>query len=714
MRYLFFSGLSIGIFLFFKPRPIHSENPDPYFINLLYSSRYAEVLNPINSPTSLNLKETINRYSNKNRLKDSRFLNINYRENGVDVSKKVIYLKKGMELEYKLNYTLNHKIYITLKKNSEVHIYFNNNKLKDNLIQSTHSFNKIKIIAETDTIITTIYLAPLESKKKGDLYFIVIDSLRGDVPGFNGGKYNATPNLDEYSEKTYVFQKHLVNSSWTRPSTLIFFTGLYPSKSYINLWDYPVFNNEREAFYTSKIKPLPVVLAENGYKTILIGNNPFFTDHRYIGLDIGFEEVYEFSFLDRDTPQITSKFLKFMQENSIDKRPLFIFLNYNDPHKPYEPPFEFLQKIKVDNSMDSKKRDYLGEVAYVDNELSTVLRKIKESENYNQSLLIITSDHGEVMQPAHAKSKFTDVYTLYGHGQGLYEEDIHTPLLLKIPSQVSGKKISKISRSIDLYPTILDYLQIQNTEILDGTTLRSILEDREISDRDYYGESRGVKGVRKNGWKYMKKTFEYHREGPAWDGIVGREDSYLFDLKADPLEIFPISNSKIEEELAADFSKGNLLKNKYYIRMSNFSNENKDINLNLSIPYGMINLESKKNLMFNKYFSREINIKPNMEETLIFSIYPDVVIPDINVQINHKSPGVGELGVGEFDLYPKNCNLRKLECLEIYQSINKEPPKPKNFRVQIWYTPAGKKMNSEKVILEKEAIQILKKQGYIQ
>ena len=55
----------------------------------------------------------------------------------------------------------------------------------------------------------------------------------------------------------------------------------------------------------------------------------------------------------------------------------------------------------------------------------------------------------------------------------------------------------------------------------------------------------------------MKKTFEYHREGPAWDGKVGREETYLFNLKEDPNEIQSIKNEVIEQELIKDFDKGN-------------------------------------------------------------------------------------------------------------------------------------------------------------
>ncbi len=532
-------------------------------INLLYQNKFIKIKDIVQHSIPTANKETHNPYILPKGKKDSRFLNYNFRENGIDVSKKIIYLKKNSVIEFIIQKTLKHKIFYHHLENHKFEIQLNNTIVNNNLLISSQSVNILKIIAETDVILSNVFIDSIENPNvKKDLIFIVIDSLRGDVPGFNGGGFNSTPNIDEFSKETIIFQKHLVNSSWTRPSTMVFFTGLYPSKSFINFWDYPVFKNEKDAFYSSSLKPLPVVLAENGYRTILIGNNPFFTDHRYIGVDIGFEEVYEFSFLERDTPLITSKFHKFWDNKKSDNRPIFLFLNYNDPHKPYEPPYEFKQKIKVPINTDPKKVDYLGEVAYVDSEVSTVINKIKSDLNYENTMLLITSDHGEVMNPYHAKSKFTDVYTLYGHGQGLYEEDIHTPLLLKLPIKTVNKKINTVTRSIDLFPTILDYLNIENKYPIDGISLRPIIEGIETNDRDYYGESRGVKGVRKNGFKIMKKTFEYHREGPAWDGKVGREETYLFNLKEDPNEIQSIKNEVIEQELIKDFDKGNQNKKK--------------------------------------------------------------------------------------------------------------------------------------------------------
>lgn len=654
--------------------------------------------------------------------KDSRFVNLNYREGYSDVSKKVLFLKQGQSVEFQIDFPLDHKLHFESIDKNIPEITLNGKPVASFVLQSESFDNVLKISAQKQSILTSLFLLPGKpgSEKKSNLLFLVIDSLRGDVPGFNGGKYGVTPNLDEFSRKSLVFEKHYVNSSWTRPSTLIFFTGQYPSKTYINFWDYPVFESEKKAFYASGIQTLPDYLSRKGYKTVLIGNNPFFTDHRAIGVDVGFEEVYEFSFLEKDTLHITNQFKKFWDLNKKDPRPVFVFLNYNDPHKPYEPPFEFVNTPKTPPGTDPRKKAYLGEVAFVDAEVRKVFEKIGDS--MNQFLVLVTSDHGEVMNPVHARSPFNGVYTLFGHGQGLYEEDIHTPLLIKLPGQENSKRISRTSRSIDLFPSILDFLGFDTKPLsIDGSSLRPLIKGKESEERMYYGESRGVKGVRKGNFKLMKKTYEFHRRGPAWDGRVGPEPTFLYDLDSDPQESKAIKNVEIEKKLSPFFFREKDSKNLYTIRITNPGKEEKKVKIQIRSSIGKIQLEesgiTKRNDTILNESPYGVFLEANPiegSEEIQFSVYPDVSVPDVAISINGNYSTRGNFGVGDKDIFPNNCSLSKLECFPLYTSYGKPPRKPRNFRVQFWVYPSGQKITDESAKLETEAIEILKKQGYIQ
>ncbi len=670
--------------------------------------------NPVNT--------SFNTYVNVKRQTDSRFVNLNRWEKGADISEKVIILEPFETLVFQIQTPLDHRVSISYIGKEEPNLFWNGNPIttKTVLIGNKKNFLKVQNGKEK-TIIKKLFLEPTFRIDQKNFIFLVIDSLRADVVGFNGASYGVTPNLDTLAQTSFIFKKHLVNSAWTRPSTYSFLTGRYPSKTYINIWDYAIFPSEKKAFYESSLFALPALLSHFGYRTIMIGNNPFLNDHHQIGVDLGFEEVYDFSFLTEDTPKITQKVFEMFKEISLDPRPVFLFINYNDPHRPYEPPPLFLSKVK--GNMDDRKRRYLGELAFVDDEIGKLLR-LFHSENFlNNSFFLVTSDHGEVMNLHHALSKFTGVYTYFGHGQGLYEEDIHVPLLIRIPHQNFSKEISQLTQGIDLPPTILELLGFAVYENqFDGRSFYDMFKDIFMPERVYYGETRGVKGVRLGGWKLLKKTYEFHRLGKVWEGDVGEEPEFLYNYIEDPEEYKLYQNPEKSAELREYFKLGEYKKNLYCIKIHSFENDKRKVMIQATTFPGKVVLSNKNynplSLPEAQTIYRGVRIQfqteGESEKEYCFYSHPDISIPQINVFIDQREPKRGEIGVGSLDVYPENCPIYKESCLPLYVAKFQEPQRPKKFRVQIWALPQTNKIRSEKVVLEKDAIDILKKQGYIQ
>lgn len=705
---------------------VNSLSSDDSIINLLYYHPKVKILH---KQKNFPKKTSANTYISKSNSYDSRFLNSQEKTKGLDIVKKTLAISNQSSIDFKISIPLDHSLHFNIRnkqnKPSEDSIkFFLNDSPIDNNLQSSNQINHLRIEANTDITLENIYLISNEAYvNKPDVLFIVIDSLRADVCGFNGANFQVTPNLDKFSKSSYIFQQHLVNASWTRPSTLAFFTSLYPSKSFINLWDYTVFPEEKTSFYRYKIPTLPSILSTNGYKTVMIGNNPFLTDHRGIGVDVGFEEVIDFSYYENDTIPITEKIINHLESLAPKekRRPEFIFLNYNDPHKPYNPPIKFKSQVKNADNLDPRKKDYLGEVAFVDSELDKVFTVLKNKKLLDNTLVLVTSDHGEVMNPNHGKSKFTGVYTLFGHGQGLYEEDIHTPLIIKFPKQKETKKIISVSRSIDIMPTILDQISISSPKDIDGQSLTSLIEGKEKEERLYYGESRGVIGIRKDGWKWMQKVFYFHRPGAHWDGNISHEPMYLFNYKNDPEEKIAIENDSKKNEfknLANTFLKKTSI---YGIRITNpKGNETKDVKISIESSIGKVVLtDGKGNAIKDDSISIthkgiQFSKKVNENSTIEFYCvpYPDIAFPKFNITIDGRQVEKGELGVGEKDIYPGKCH-NKVECSEMYLIKNKKPDIPNKFRTQIWLETKSLQITNEKIKLENDAIDILKKQGYI-
>ncbi|MEM7180502.1 MAG: sulfatase [Spirochaetota bacterium] len=606
-------------------------------------------------------------------------------------------------------------------------------RVTDKRLISPESSNEIRLESKQEVFLEDAVLLPLQTKElPPDVFFIVIDALRADVLGTYGASHGVSPYMDILGKDSLVFEKNLVNSSWTRPSTLIFFTGLYASKHYINFWNYPVYPDEKEEFYQSEIYPLPAALSSLGYKTFMIGTNPFLTDHRYLGVDTGFEEVRDFSLIaGDDTPAITNDVIASLEKlhrqkffTTKQRRPLYYFINYNTPHRPLKPPAKYLAKVKIKSPYHPKKRLYLGEVAYVDAEIHRLLQYLKKSKLYKKSLLLLTADHGEVMNPFHKVSRFNGVYTLFGHGQGLYDEDIHTPLFLKLPNnQYAGKRIANVSRSIDIMPSILDVVKSgQTLHTMDGSSLLTMLAGKE-EPRVYYGESRGVKAIRKDGFKLQKKTYEFHRVDGQWDGTMQDEPAYLFDLQKDPEENTPITNVAVYQKLAKELESyrrpsANYTFRIYLPKMAAKRQIRFIVQSEAGSPITLTDRAKPTKLPSVVYesnrFSYQHVLLPGEQKELRFTIYPNVVFPEIQIFIDGRPIQRGEYGVGELDVYPGKCTLLQEECLPLFVAKYGAPALPKKFRVQLWREGIHNTRTSEKVLLEKDSLEILKKQGYIQ
>lgn len=539
--------------------------------------------------------------------------------------------------------------------------------------------------------------------KKPNIVWVVIDSLRGDcfkIP-------EAVPNLTEFRKTSDHYQNHLVNSSWTRPSTLVFFTGQYASRLPVNFWDYPVTKEEALDFKHQVKFILPKALRNLGYKTIMIGNNPFLEERYGLGVDVGFEELYEFSLFSNDTPRITSKVREFLEKPN--ESPFFLFLNYNDPHKPYTPPGKFLANLTKLSFEDPRERDYFGEVAYVDEELGEVLGLLRSKNLFENSIILVTSDHGEVMNPLHSISPFTGTDTYFGHGQDLLWENIHVPLFWKSPKQRLGTSITNFSRSIDLSPSLWKAIGESQLQELDGRPLQDIAWEKE--QRPYYGETRFTQSVGiKNKW-LLQRSFRFHRESKFWDSRnVGRENLYYFDRDRDPEQLEKNIYNSRKDIREKEFDPTivallNYLENtepklpRYNVYASKQSSD--DLEVSVRVPLG--SLRDEQGNLLGQFYKKVM--KPG--ESFVFEVYPNASLPTFDFKKKGILLPKEEWRIGTFGV--------KGNCLPNCQSLldGRSPIDLDSGSVRVWREGFVSHGNSSPGILENKALEILRKQGYV-
>ncbi|MCC5813996.1 MAG: sulfatase [Leptospira sp.] len=677
------------------------------------------------------------------------------------ITEKYFYLEKDESIEWNFQGSLNHNLTFaranvklglewTLFCNEEK-IYSSSNDHEDQKIiarctdPSGNSRLTLKNESGQNVLVPNIYLFPKEKLEREltniptnpKVLFIVIDSLRFDALGL----YHATPFLDEFKNDSISFNRHFVNSAWTRPSTTIFFTGNYASESALNIWDYPLSKEEVNDFYNQPA-PLPALLSKSGIHTTMMGNNPFMDTVPGIGADFGFTKVADFSDRIKDTIPITKYII-----DSYEKIPQshFIFLNYNDPHRPYTPPEQYLKQLRIPPSerrnLTDQKLNYLGEVAFVDANVRKVIDHLKDQGTYEDTLIIITSDHGEVMDPKHAYSPFSEINTMYGHGQGLYQEDIHVPLLIKFPknssfSKFHGSSSKFLTRSVDLMPSILKELNVSNPNEIRGIPLQNLLLGEDNSSREYYGEARGVKAYQKDNYKLKQKTYEFHRLGSAWNEKQKPETEYFFDLEADPQEHFPLKTPLIEntispsqlqiyKELQEKLNTTIPPKSYYGIRINQRdlkeSFQKGNLKIEITIPHGrfkkvygknFFSEQSIQNFGTKQIISLNLEDYKNLQTEFFFQIYPDVSEPSFKIYKDQLPISGKEWGVGSFDLNPLSCKGK--ECKQLILSESGIPPAVNEFRIQIWKVGTVASTLVDRKKLGSEAMNALQKQGYVE
>jgi arylsulfatase A-like enzyme len=220
---------------------------------------------------------------------------------------------------------------------------------------------------------------------------------------------------------------------------------------------------------------------------------------------------------------------------NIRNHPFFLFLHLWDVHNPYFCP----KKLRTYNGRNSKKilhDRYLGSVRYADRQLGRFFNFLKNNNIFDDTIVIVTSDHGESL---------TEHDIFFDH-HGLYDETTHVPLIIRYPRRFSeGKKVRGFIQHVDLLPTILDILNIGQEEYqLDGKNLiplvknsRRVLRPFVYMEESYVQQKRAIRTKKykyieaKDGVGYCRYCHKVH---------AGVEE--LYDLQKDPSEKNNVAN----------------------------------------------------------------------------------------------------------------------------------------------------------------------------
>ena len=345
---------------------------------------------------------------------------------------------------------------------------------------------------------------------------IVVDAMRGDLSSFNGNKEDTTPRLRAWAKSSGVNFNHAYSpASKTAFSVGSMLFGKRASRLLFENTGGPV------ATVSESETSLATVLSTRGFDTDAFATFQYFERHMrpqfkgftYHGFSEWLPEAYR---KDEQTPiaeAFSDRLIRYLSERGREAKPFFAYAHYTDPHAYYRPPPAF---ARFGNSSD--KELYMGELLYSDFHLGRLLDWMKEAGWLDDTVVVITADHGEGL----------GAHQISSHGQNLYQELINVPFLVFAPGLAPRDVRQPVSLS-NLTVTLLDLLNQPIPEAFAGTSYVPLLEGGSLPVEPIISELmpdpesyRRLTAVIKDNWKLIYNQLS---------------DSYqLFDLAHDPRE----------------------------------------------------------------------------------------------------------------------------------------------------------------------------------
>lgn len=385
-----------------------------------------------------------------------------------------------------------------------------------------------------------------EGPRARNLLLITVDTLRTDRLGCYGGPNQPSPVIDALAKRGTRFANAYVPRGLTLPSMTSFFTSKYPA-------EHGVINNQK--LVDDQEWMLAERLTEAGFRC------QAFNASSVLGGDRGnIEQGFLDYVLEPDENALTEKARRYLQERfGRDGQREFLWVHFMNPHKPYNPPAEFLEAHDPDyagkfdgsgptlGSIYVRKLDlappdrrhieltYDGTISYVDEMIGQLLADLADSPAAADTLVVFSSDHGE------------DLYShnhYYFHANSIYRSSTSIPLIFAQDGQVrDGQVVDDLISSLDVMPTVLRWLDVPEANMGNNTFARgedltdALLEGKGVHRDFVFAQwENDIFSVRNLNWSYVWNKKNVTPEYPPKNGSYPIAERELYDLREDPDE----------------------------------------------------------------------------------------------------------------------------------------------------------------------------------
>ena len=423
--------------------------------------------------------------------------------------------------------------------------------------------------------------APAPAGARPNVLVIVMDTVRADHLSLYGYERDTSPNLNALAQDSVVYTRAQSAADITLTSHASLFTGMYPS------W-HGAYCKEPDAAYGRPVQKDVPTLAEllraQGYTTLGVAANLYMRSA--FGLDRGFEEfrierpvpllsdenrcqlrrpmrrllnlvtdTAQFDRLNSNAEEIDDQFLATLDgRTKAGQAPFFGFINYMDAHFPYIPPAPWDRKFPGKRSTLSKDTleadqyiiargetvpaeyqpycisQYDGGIAFIDAQIGRIVAGLKQRGLYDNTMIVVTSDHGEAFGERHNVE----------HGNSPYQNLLHVALLVKYPKGAHTGRVDSPVSLIDVAPTVLQHAGVAVPGTMQGRSLLDASRPPLIFSETFHCQV--IQSVQCDGcgartvvaWPYKYIAF-----------LQGRRQ--LFNLESDPNESKELSGTMAAE-----------------------------------------------------------------------------------------------------------------------------------------------------------------------
>lgn len=397
----------------------------------------------------------------------------------------------------------------------------------------------------------------IKKDKKPNVVIIMADDLDSRELSCYGGQNLNTVNIDALAEEGMRFDNMICSEAMCVPTRASLFTGLYPSR-------HGSYQNHKRVYDSLDIKSVPHYLGDLGYRVALTGK-----DHSTKPKEVFPFEIIE-GFKKGCTARTDEYSLDQIQEfTQTSEDPFCLFVMSINPHAPwtvgdpteFDPDILVLPPSYVDTPTTRKEyTKYLAEVRRLDDQVGDVVKMLKETGQYDDTIIIFLGEQGPQMPGGK--------WSLWDLGQ-------KSSMVVKWNKTVKpGSTTDAIVQYEDIVPTLIDIAGGKTIDNLDGKSFLPVLNGKSATSRKYaYGIHNNVpegppypiRSIRDERYKlvenltpekeyYLKWLMNPNNNSSVWfswldkaktskeaqelsDRISDRPAIEFYDLKNDPYEI---------------------------------------------------------------------------------------------------------------------------------------------------------------------------------